>query len=176
MGAGQGRAGWGWGCLKHRGLQEMDALLTRLEETPSEAARGQMRFWVRTTEGSSDSGQYSSRAGRSPNLHLDTNRAEGHRRRVLAAASLGALGRRGGWLGALGLQLLLCPHFPATRHVHMVECPPSYTQGERSGMGSGKKISVDYHKSCYLVAKHRIPQLEGILDISWSDPSFFVVV
>lgn len=44
---------------------------------------------------------------------MDVNRAEGHSGRVLAAAAVRALGRRGGWFGALGLQLPPGSHFPA---------------------------------------------------------------
>lgn len=43
---------------------------------------------------------------------MDVNRAEGHRGWMLAGGAVWAQGRRGGWLGALGLQLPPCPHFP----------------------------------------------------------------
>lgn len=43
---------------------------------------------------------------------MDVNRAEGHSWRVLAAVVVWTHGRRGGWLGALGLQFPPRPHFP----------------------------------------------------------------
>lgn len=43
---------------------------------------------------------------------MDVNGTEGHSCRVLAAVAVWVQGRRGGWLGALGLQLPPGPHFP----------------------------------------------------------------
>lgn len=65
----------------------------------------------------------------SPSLHVDVNRAEGHRGWMLAGGAVRAQGRRGGWLGALGLQLPPCPHFPVMRYACTAESSASYPLG-----------------------------------------------
>ena len=84
------------------------------------------------TEGSLDSGQDSAQWG-SPSLHVDVNRAEGHSCRVLAAVAVSTQGSRGGWPGALGLQLPSYPHFPVTRCTRMAELSPLRPWGVGSG-------------------------------------------
>lgn len=97
------------------------------------------------TEGSLDSGQDSAQDGGSPSLHVDVNRAEGHSCRVLAAVAVWAQGRRGGWLGDLGLQLPSCPHFPVMRYTRMAEPSPSYALGnELCDYSSSDEINIDH--------------------------------
>lgn len=63
---------------------------------------------------------------------MDVNGTEGHSCRVLAAVAIWVQGRRGGWLGALGLQLPPGPHFPVMRYAHTAESSPFVSWGTGS--------------------------------------------